>query len=145
MTENQEISRGRVIASYGTQCRVETESGQLVSCQFRRKVGRPVCGDQVQWEASGDIGVLVAIEPRTNHFLRTDNRRQKKIVAANLDLIVIVIASQPEPTRDLVNRYLVACENVGIAAAICLNKDDLLDAVVPGRSKTQEWLVTKGH
>jgi ribosome biogenesis GTPase len=138
MTENREARHGRVIASYGSQCRVESEAGQIISCQFRRKVGRPVCGDQVCWEASGDNGVVVAIDPRINRFLRTDRQGRKQIVAANLDLIVIVIAPQPEPTRDLVNRYLVACEYVGVAAAICLNKQDLLDA--QSRSDWQQHL-----
>ena len=127
MTSNQETRLGRVIASYGTQCRIESESDQIINCQFRRKVGRPVCGDLVRWQASGDSGVIEAIEPRANRFLRSDRRGRTQIVAANLDLIVIVIAPHPEPTRDLINRYLVACANVGVAAAICLNKHDLLE------------------
>ena len=134
MIENQATGLGLVIASYGTQCRIETETGQTISCQFRRKVGRPVCGDLVGWQASGDSGVVEAIEPRRNCFLRTDRRGRTQIVAANLDLIVIVIAPHPEPTRDLVNRYLVACANVGVAAAICLNKQDLFDP-----ESKQQW------
>jgi ribosome biogenesis GTPase len=134
MSEKQIAESGRVIASYGTQCRIESTAGEAINCQFRRSVGRPVCNDQVHWERTGDSGVITALQPRKNHFLRTDRRGRKQIVAANLDLIVIVVAPKPEPTRDLINRYLVACENVSVPAAICLNKHDLLE-----RDTRENW------
>ena len=50
-----------------------------------------------------------------------------KPVAANISLIVIVIAPLPEPAPTLIDRYLVACADADIPALLVLNKCDLLE------------------
>ena len=49
------------------------------------------------------------------------------MVAANLDQVMIVIAPCPAPSRDLMERYLVAVHNLGIAPVIVVNKTELLE------------------
>ncbi|MDJ0652809.1 MAG: ribosome small subunit-dependent GTPase A [Xanthomonadales bacterium] len=119
-------SQARVIVSYGAECLVETPDQRLLACQSTRRIGKTVCGDRVEFSEDVHGGRLERVLPRDNSFLRADRRGRPRVVAANLDRIIIVVAPKPEPTRDLVNRYLVACENVGIDALICLNKADLL-------------------
>ena len=118
--------QGLVLVSYGTQGIVERSDGARVSCSYRRSVGRPYCGDRVGLEtaAAGDL-VVSSIEPRTNVFVRADARQRKQVVAANLDQAVIVVAPAPEPSRDLVERYLVAVHSLGIRPVIVLNKSEL--------------------
>ena len=50
-----------------------------------------------------------------------------KPVAANIEQMIIVSAVVPEFSRNIVDRYLVAAENVEIPPLLLLNKIDLLD------------------
>jgi ribosome biogenesis GTPase len=58
---------------------------------------------------------------------RPDPYTGLKPVAANIDQVVVVIAPQPTPYADLIDRYLVAAETAGIEPLLLLNKTDLLD------------------
>lgn len=123
-----ERQSGLVLVSYGSQGVVEIDSGERINCQYRRSVGRPVCGDQVmiQTDAMGS-GVVTAIEPRRNEFMRANAKLQKQVIAANLDQVLVVVAPRPAPSRDLVERYLVAVHSLGIEPVIVLNKAELQD------------------
>ena len=50
-----------------------------------------------------------------------------KPVAANIDQIIIVSAIVPELSLNIIDRYLVASETLGIEPLLVLNKTDLLD------------------
>jgi ribosome biogenesis GTPase len=54
---------------------------------------------------------------------------QPKPVAANVDRIVVVIAPEPQPFANLIDRYLVAADATGITPLLLLNKSDLLDPI----------------
>ena len=64
---------------------------------------------------------------RHSELKRPDARGQLKAVAANVDLIAIVIAPTPEPFANLIDRYLVAAHLADIDTLIILNKSDLVD------------------
>jgi ribosome biogenesis GTPase len=70
--------------------------------------------------------VVTRILPRDNVFVRADARQRKKPIAANLDQALIIIAPRPAPSRDLVERYLVAIHGLGIRPTIVLNKAELM-------------------
>ncbi|MDS4057528.1 MAG: ribosome small subunit-dependent GTPase A, partial [Candidatus Contendobacter sp.] len=53
---------------------------------------------------------------------------QPRPVAANLDVVAVVLAPEPEPSESLIDRYLVAIAAAGIQGLLVLNKLDLLDA-----------------
>lgn len=123
---------GTVVAAYGRSCVVEHEDGSGTSsslkCHLRGRNLKPVCGDQVAWkQVDAGNGVVERVEPRKNHFPRVLPNGKVKIVAANLDWILVTVAPKPEPTRDLINRYLVASHWVGVNVGIVLNKTDLID------------------
>ena len=118
--------RARVVAAFGAECLVERQPAVAEQASVRKRAGRPVCGDYVQTVTTPQTLVVEEIEPRRNEFARADRRGRQQVIAANLDHVVIVVAPRPEPTRDLINRYLVACESLGIPAAICVNKRDLV-------------------
>ncbi len=115
---------------------VDTEQG-VVRCTLRGRLARSrrtmvhlvAVGDQVELVPGTDAdGVIEAILPRRTKLSRraAGPRQHEQVVAANVDLILIV-ASFAEPTLnlDLVDRYLVAADQGGLAAVICVNKLDL--------------------
>ena len=76
-------------------------------------------------QADDDSLVVESILPRRNTFVRADERQRKHVIAANLDQVAIVIASRPLPSRDLMERYLLAVLSLGIKPIIVLNKTDI--------------------
>jgi ribosome biogenesis GTPase / thiamine phosphate phosphatase len=111
-------------------CLVEAASGELVRCHVPRRLGRPVCGDRVRWARTDatDQGVLVEILPRSNELLRHDPRAQQRVMAANIERLLIVLAPAPAPDLALLDRYLVAAELLRLQPCLVFNKSDLLDA-----------------
>ncbi|SFM39589.1 small ribosomal subunit biogenesis GTPase RsgA [Marinobacter zhejiangensis] len=122
---------GLVIAHYGQQLDIEAlegeRKGSVCRCFVRANIDSLVTGDRVIWRpGSGETGVIVARSERQNLLQRPDKFGQIKPVAANIDHIILVIAPEPEPHDNLIDRYLVASETTGIPAVILLNKQDLV-------------------
>jgi ribosome biogenesis GTPase len=69
-------------------------------------------------------GVIESVETRKNLLYRSDDFRSK-LIAANLDLAVVVVAAVPYFREELLIRCLVACESANIPVLIALNKSDL--------------------
>ena len=123
---------GLVIAHYGQQLDIEAlegpESGQVFRCFVRANIDSLVTGDRVVWRpGKSKTGVIVARCERENLLQRPDNFGALKPVAANIDHIILVIAPEPEPHDNLIDRYLVASESSDIPAVILLNKTDLIN------------------
>jgi len=123
-----------IISSHGNQGIAELADGRSLPCVYRRGVGRPVCGDQVMLDTDqGDSNPVNEILPRKNSFLRGQRDGSKQIMAANLDQVAIVIAPEPAPSKDLLDRYLVAVLSLGIRPLIVVNKSELLPKDVAER------------
>ncbi len=126
---------GRVVAAHGRQYVVELADGILLSCFPRGKRSEVACGDRVDIQrTSDDQGVIEAILPRTSLLYRSNDVRQKHI-AANVDQIVIVVASEPAFSDELVTRALLAAESEEIEPLIVLNKCDLADKLPAARDQ----------
>jgi len=125
---------GLVIVRYGKQADVLPASstpGQAPRrCHVRANLqeGDLVTGDRVIWRDGQPTGVIEAIEKRGSLLCRPDNRGNLRPVAANIDRIGIVIAPEPAPHANLIDRYLVAAHNQGITPFIIFNKIDLPSA-----------------
>ena len=120
---------GLVLANFGPHLVLEDSQGQLHRCSVRQNLGTLVSGDRVIWQAAEDgAGVVTALEARRSLLTRSGYAGRSKAVAANLDQVLVVLAPLPVPTPSLIDRYLVAIERLGVAAALVLNKADLLDA-----------------
>lgn len=118
---------GIVVAAHGRQYLVELEDGRRLRCFPRGKKSELVCGDQVSVQFSGDDqGVVETIAPRTSLLYRSNEYRQK-LIAANVTQIVIVVATEPSFSDELITRCLVAAECEDIKALIVLNKCDLTE------------------
>ncbi|WP_394130358.1 small ribosomal subunit biogenesis GTPase RsgA [Shewanella maritima] len=140
--DNQEIQdnllgpeqAGVVISRFGQHADIETEYGTITRCNIRRNISSIVTGDKVivrlateVQAGSGIGGVVEAVHPRTSSLTRPDLYDGVKIIAANIDQILIVSSVLPSFTTQIIDRYLVACEDTDIQPIIILNKMDLLD------------------
>jgi len=117
----------RVIAQYGSEVDLRDAQGDALRCFLRANLETPVAGDEVVFRSGSGGGVVVATLPRSNELRRPDRFGKQRVVAANIDRVVIVLAALPQPHSSLVDRYLVACEDLGAEALILLNKCDLLE------------------
>jgi len=124
--------QGIVISRFGQHADIEDENGNIKRCNLRRAVKSLVTGDRVVWRSGnkayqGISGVVEAVHPRSTVLTRPDYYDGIKPIAANIDHIIIVSAIAPEFSRNIIDRYLVACEDIAITPIIILNKSDLLD------------------
>ena len=85
--------------------------------------------DRVVWRDSDQEGVVVSALPRRSQLARPDSFGNMKVVAANIDRMLITLAPQPEPHANLIDRYLVVAETLGLSAILLVNKIDLFDEV----------------
>ncbi|HEY3282856.1 MAG TPA: ribosome small subunit-dependent GTPase A [Armatimonadota bacterium] len=73
---------------------------------------------------------LMAVEPRTSTLSRPDPmyRHIERVVAANMDVVVIVVSAKAPPLHPkLIDRYLIAVQRGGAEPLLCLNKVDQLE------------------
>jgi len=118
--------QGTVIAHYGTQVLVEGTDGTTQRCHVRTNLDALVTGDTVIWRAGNPTGVIVAVMPRRSLLERPDAYGRMKPIAANIDYLLIVVAPQPAPFGNLIDRYLVAAAHAQLDPVLVLNKSDLL-------------------
>ena len=117
---------GTVLASYGRGVLVQA-SGGIVRCGLMGRKLRVVCGDRVTWSypPSADGPSVESIEPRRNLIERIDARGRPEPVAANIDRLAIVAATQPAPDWFLVDRYWAGAALKELEALLVVNKSDL--------------------
>lgn len=120
---------GLVLSHYGKQADVENPDDKtIVRCHLRANLGNMAAGDRVLWRAGTDGGVVTALFPRDSELHRPDSFGKLKLVAANVTRMVIVIAPEPQPYANLIDRYLVVAEALKVEPLLLLNKRDLLTA-----------------
>ena len=118
---------GTIVAAHGRQYLVELVNGETLRCFPRGKKSELACGDQVSVLRSGDAqGVIESIAPRSTLLYRSNDYKQK-LIAANVTQIIIVVATEPSFSDELITRCIVAAESQDMKALIVLNKCDLID------------------
>jgi ribosome biogenesis GTPase len=118
---------GLLIAHFGTNVIVENSQGEKIRCHLRKNMESCIPGDRVLFRIEqNQTGIVCQIQPRDSLLYRIDRNKQK-LIAANIDTIVIVAAPPPLLSLYLIDRYLVAAEHLKIKPIILLNKMDLLD------------------
>lgn len=125
---------GVVYGSGGGVYDVALEDGRRVEASLRgrlkkqKRTGqRIVAGDRVQVAEAPDGGFTVeAVEPRSTQVIRHGSGRRAKVVAANVDRLVTVVAAvDPEPRPDRIDRFLVMGEADELDGVLVVNKTDL--------------------
>ena len=135
---------GTIIAAHGRQYRVELAGGEILPCFTRGKKSEVACGDRVRIQRSGsDQGVIDGIEPRRSLLYRS-NLCREKLIAANVTQIIVVVATEPSFSVELVSRCLVAAESQDLAVRIVLNKCDLTE-LLPAAAPTPAPFARLGY
>ncbi len=122
------VTRGRV--------RVLTEAGEidaeLAPELARTQQSSVAVGDEVELvrpARAGGLARVVLVHERRARLSRPDpaNPSRELVLAANVDLAVLVASVVAPPFRPaLLDRFLVALSDGGVAPALCVNKVDLL-------------------
>ena len=131
---------GVVIAAHGRHYLVAPDGGGAhLQCFPRGKKSEVAVGDRVEYQAtSADQGVIVAIGERRNLLYRSDQFKSK-LFAANLDQLLIVLATEPHFSEDLLGRALVAAEANDLKPLIVLNKIDVEAALPLARQRLERY------
>ena len=123
---------GTVITHHGRELIVHDDTGNTFNCQLRQNLGTIVCGDRVVCEcidpdSTPKTAVVIALAERRNMLQKSGFGGKAKAVAANIDQVIIVCSLVPPPNSYLIDRYLVAAENLPATPIVVINKIDLLD------------------
>ncbi len=89
-------------------------------------------GDKVTVDLTTTPIRILSVHPRHTELARTKgesgsrHRKQKQVIAANIDTAIIVAtAANPAFEPELVDRYIILSKSADIEPIICLNKSDL--------------------
>jgi ribosome biogenesis GTPase len=131
---------GLVVAAHGRHYLVAPEDGSaMLQCFPRGKRSEVAVGDRVLYEpTSADQGVIVEIGERRNLLYRSDQYKSK-LFAANLDQLLIVLATEPHFSEDLLGRALVAAEANELKPLIVLNKIDVVAELAGARKRLERY------
>jgi ribosome biogenesis GTPase len=127
------VDRGRYSVLVDEDAPTEHEAVAARASELRRQA--IVTGDRVDLvgDSSGEEGTLsriVRIQERATVLRRSadDTDVVERVIVANADqMLIVVAAADPEPRPRLVDRYLVAAFDAGIAPLLCVTKTDLAD------------------
>ncbi|MEW6164735.1 MAG: ribosome small subunit-dependent GTPase A [Pseudomonadota bacterium] len=127
--------QGTVTAAFGRHYEVELADGRRVSGIPRGKKSPYACGDRVSLGPLHDgAAPILGHEPRSSLLYRSDQWKQK-LIAANATQIVLVVATEPGFSDELVSRALAAVRHEKMRALIVLNKTDLAAALPAARAQ----------
>ncbi len=129
-----------MVAAHGRHYLVAPEDGgAMLQCFPRGKRSEVAVGDRVIYEpTSADQGVIVEIGERRNLLYRSDQYKSK-LFAANLDQLLIVLATEPHFSEDLLGRALVAAEAHELKPLIVLNKIDVVAELEGARTRLERY------
>lgn len=108
--------------------RVRFEDGRELDARIKGKRLKPVCGDTVVIEPLDNESdwLITGVAERRNELTRPNMRGQVEVLAANIDMLVVVAAVSPLPDWFIVDRYLCAAELMQVKPVMVFNKIDLL-------------------
>jgi ribosome biogenesis GTPase / thiamine phosphate phosphatase len=129
---------GTVLNAVGGIYEIQLQDGALIEAVLRGRLkrdeksgGQVVAGDEVTLSPQDDGSFAIeTVAPRRSQLARKApgaGRARQKVIAANLDHVVIVFAAtKPEPNARMLDRFLILAEANEIPALIVLNKTDLV-------------------
>ncbi|MEE9311399.1 MAG: ribosome small subunit-dependent GTPase A [Planctomycetota bacterium] len=135
--------QGTVVRLHGHHVWVRTESGDEYLCAVRGKFKKgkrrdrsPLAvGDVIHFEevkdTDEDEGRILKITDRDSELYRTHPRfpRQRQVLAANIDLLVIVVGADRVMEQLItVDRLLISAFSQGLNPVLVFNKTDLVNA-----------------
>jgi len=134
------VEPARVAIEFNYLYRVWTGDGELeasISGRLKHRAASrsdlPAVGDWVAVRRRSDLdrGTIVAVLPRRSAFSRrmAGAVTDEQVVAANVDVVFIVMGLDPDFNLRRLERYLLLARESGAAPVVLLTKPDLSDAV----------------
>ena len=130
------MTEGQVVEAVGGRYAVRAADGRRVEAALRGRLkqasgahGRVVIGDRVDLAPVADgLYTIESVRPRSTILARhTLGGRVARVVAANLDhLVVVASVADPPPRQGVIDRMLVMGEAGGMESSLVLNKVDLV-------------------
>ena len=139
-TSLDDVEPGRVLIEFNYLYRVRIESGEMEATASGRLKHRaesrselPAVGDWVAVRKRPEEarGAIVAVVPRRSWFSRkmAGHVTDEQVVAANVDVIFIVMALDADYSLRRLERYLLLVRESGASPVILLTKPDLCGGV----------------
>jgi ribosome biogenesis GTPase / thiamine phosphate phosphatase len=129
--------QGLITKNTGSWYQVKTNEGAFYDCKIKgnlrlldiRSTNPIAVGDFVELTINQDgIGMIAEIHDRKNYIVRRSSNlsKQSHILAANLDLVVLVVTiNYPETSTVFIDRFIASAEAYSVPACILINKMDL--------------------
>lgn len=137
-----ELVQGRVIRHDGPRFWVEIDGAETpcvlrgrLKKEFLRVTSLVTVGDLVEVKRLPDgSGAISAVRPRRTELSRVGHRGYVHVMAANIDVMLVVMAAQqPRFKRSTVERLMLVARKGGMEPVVVVNKCDLEEpAVVAG-------------
>lgn len=126
---------GVITAAFGRHYEVALADGRIVNGIPRGKKSAYACGDKVSLGPLHDSEAqLLGHAPRSSLLYRSDQWKQK-LIAANATQVVLVVATEPAFSDELISRALVATRHEQMRMLIVLNKSDLQTSLAAARKQ----------
>lgn len=128
---------GTVVGTGGGRYRIELDEGGEAEAALRGRLkteartgDRVVIGDRVRVAPEDELFTIEEVLPRETEIARrVAGGRKAKVVAANVDrVLVVVAAADPPPRERQIDRLLVVGESAGADVLLVVNKVDLGEA-----------------
>jgi ribosome biogenesis GTPase len=117
------MAAGTVVAAFRRHWSVRLDDGRSVDCVLKGRSATIAAGDRVEVARADGGGVIEHVLPRRNLVYRSDAFKAK-LIAANVTLVIGVVAPDLAVDLELVDRWSVAAEAEGCAFVVCANKAD---------------------
>ena len=115
----------RVLSAHGTQAWIQ--ASPPVVAHLKGRDLKPVAGDWAMVDWTHDPPLISDLLPQRNRILRSEGPKTK-VLAANIDLAILVIAGHPLFSPELSLRVLASLQAESIPVVIALNKADLTES-----------------
>lgn len=126
---------GIITAAFGRHYEVTLADDRVVNGIPRGKKSLYACGDHVTLGPLHDSEAQILTHaPRSSLLYRSDQWKEK-IIAANATQVVLVVATEPAFSTELISRALVATAHEKLRSVIVLNKCDLAEALPEARAQ----------
>lgn len=126
---------GVVTAAFGRHYEIALPDGRIVNGIPRGKKSPYACGDRVTLGPLHDSEAQILGHQQRSSLLYRSDQWKEKVIAANTTQIVLVVATEPGFSDELISRALVAAAHEHLRTVIALNKCDLAAGLPAARAQ----------
>ncbi|MDP2793716.1 MAG: ribosome small subunit-dependent GTPase A [Sulfurisoma sp.] len=126
---------GTVTAAFGRHYEITLDDGRVVGGIPRGKKSPYACGDRVSLGPLHDSAAQILAHAARKSLLYRSDEWKQRLIAANATQIVLVVATEPGFSDELISRAFVAALHEGMRVVIVLNKVDLASRLPAARAQ----------